>query len=657
VITTRSRSVTRRIRGAFAAFSSTIFLAWVQGADAAELGISVDVRDVVNDYSWGYETGLKQHLGSYKNQRSVHAISRFTRMNPTAGLPPLGSADFLVWVDEGTGETAAVEHPVSIFAEGVNPGGNVTFGADEPAEEEGRLWWVLSGRANELAFDLARSVGKFDPQKFDVIADDFETTGRSTAPTLSVVGRHGLLAYRYLHSTDPNGAVIFSRFYLDSVPPFAETTKQLGKSSAGDLGTVTTEQVWSRWDPRRRALAVTWHWFARDRSVDPIKKYFGSNPFVYSDDLGETWRLADGSPVTLPLSYVSADPKTSPYDHLALRQSTDWYPRDIGFAPDDTPWLVLPAGGPSNINFFFWGQQGWESRALTSDLDKGDPIGCGTTRDFVVCAFSESQKPGQLLLRHSADSGRSWSAPVTVDTIGRTPSGSVQRIDWVSFVQPADGYPDNAARFFVGYFNTADGSFGRRFKNRIRWVRLEIGGPNSDPAISITSPVEGANYASGTAIDLSSEKSDPDGDAVSVVWTANDNPIAVPWTPVVGAYRVVAQASDGKGGVATDTVSIAVASVSVPDAPIMNPPAVAGPTVTLSWSNVRDETGYDIGRWNFATSTQTCKGLVIFKTTAADITTAKNTIRKGGKFCYAVRAFNDRGVSSWSNIVQVTLTP
>ena len=88
-------------------------------ASAAEPSVSADSRDISLDYSWGYNTGLKQPYGSYKDGRNVHAVSRFTRPNPNPNLPPgdadLGSPDFLVWADENTGEVSALEHPAGVL--------------------------------------------------------------------------------------------------------------------------------------------------------------------------------------------------------------------------------------------------------------------------------------------------------------------------------------------------------------------------------------------------------------------------------------------------------------------------------------------------------------------------------------------------------------
>jgi hypothetical protein len=86
--------------------------------------------------------------------------------------------------------------------------------------------------------------------------------------------------------------------------------------------------------------------------------------------------------------------------------------------------------------------------------------------------------PGLLLVKVSTDDGLNWSAPVAVESVGLADSGALQRINWVSFAQPVDRYLDNTARLFVGYYRT-DEAQGRDFKNRLRFVRVQVG-PKAD---------------------------------------------------------------------------------------------------------------------------------------------------------------------------------
>jgi hypothetical protein len=369
----------------------------------------------------------------------------------------------------------ALIDPKGFNEEGVNVGGNVVFTSGSSGANKGEMWWVTGGRAWQLPFDLSRSLELFNPRRFEIVLDDFETAGSSTAPTLSVAGKvgagKGLVLYRYLDSRNPEGAVLFQRYDLGSTIPGLEDEGVIGRAGkAPGLGTVTIEQVWSRWDPRRRAVAATWQWYSKKQS----NRYMGSNPVVFTEDFGNTWKLADGSVVTEPLTYVRRTTTTTPYDHLARLEDTTWYTRDVGFGVKGAPWITLPVGKAAReIRFFFWSGSRWDSRPLTVDLDSGDPVGCGATRDYMVCAFSERRKAGALLVRVSSDDGRSWSKPVQVDNV-RNAHGGSNRINFVSFVQPADNYADNAARFFYGYYKQTDGNLGSAFENNIRWVKLSI---------------------------------------------------------------------------------------------------------------------------------------------------------------------------------------
>jgi hypothetical protein len=81
---------------------------------------------------------------------------------------------------------------------------------------------------------------------------------------------------------------------------------------------------------------------------------------------------------------------------------------------------------------------------------------------------------------------------------------------------------------------------------------------NRPPTIAITSPTNGGQYATGAAIPLTANAADPDGDPVTVNWTANGNSIAPPWSPPAGNYTVQATARDGRSGEAKASATISV---------------------------------------------------------------------------------------------------
>jgi hypothetical protein len=449
-----------------------------------EPNISAVSRDLTSNYVWGFKSGVKQQHGSYKNGRSVHAVVRRAGTSLVNGYP-----DYLVWFSEHTGQSASLERAVAYPQLGKYPATHAVFASDAAAGDQGRFWWVMGGRADSQPFDLFRTVELFNPFVQELVLNDFVAEFQSTTPGLAVVGESGLLAYRWRASGSNTGEV---RFRLYDLPPSGLPTlrseKSIGRAGfVTGLNDVTIEQLWTRWDPRHRAFALTWQWFQHNAIATPNGKAFGSNPFLYTDDHGATWKSADGTPVALPLNYVSAtaSPVITPYEHFRRNESTGWLPRDIGFTPGGVPWITLATGPIEGgqdgwtLTLFRWDGLSWQAVPLSTNMEGDtDAMACGPVRDYLVCAYSELGTPGSLLVKVSRDEGRTWSSSVAVDNVGLAESGALQRINWVSYSQPADRYLDNTARFFVGYYRVGD-TEGKDFKNRLRFVRVQVG-PRAD---------------------------------------------------------------------------------------------------------------------------------------------------------------------------------
>jgi hypothetical protein len=403
-------------------------------------------RDLVADYAWGFSSGVKQQHGSYKNGRSLHAILRRDGTSGARGYP-----DFVAWFNEHTGQPLIVSRAVGYPQLGKNPATHAVFTSDASAAAQGQYWWVMGGRADSQPFDLYRSVQPFSPLAHERILNDFVTEPQSTTPALAVVGDAGILPYRWRASGAKTGELRVRRYILpESSPAVLGSERTLGRASTvPGLGDITIEQLWSRWDPRHRAFALTWHWFQHTAATSDGKA-FGSN-----------------------YQTATASPTITPYEHFSRGEDTGWFPRDIGFTPAGIPWITLvtgPVSGRTNgwqATFFRWAGSAWQPVALSADMEaNADALACGPSRDYLVCAYSTLGTPGSLLVTVSRDDGATWSAPVAVDDVGLAGNGALQRINWVSFTQPADRYLDNLARFFVGYYRVGDAESAGGF----RWL-------------------------------------------------------------------------------------------------------------------------------------------------------------------------------------------
>ena len=446
----------------------SVFLCVVAQAPPDGPEISIDHLDLAREFTWGYRCGVKQPLGSYFDGRTVHQISRSNWPEGVEGNP-----DFLIWVDETTGEHGIVEHPTNqLETDVVNPGGQAAF------DRDGYIWFVNGGRAADMPFDLYRSSQPLDPTSFQVVLDDFVVEGASTTPCLTIDDENVMLYWRYLGSSLGN-RVRARAWRIDASLDFDEEDINVGAGiNSFEAGKIGIEQLWPRFDPRYGVHLYTWQWFK------VYEHRFGSNPVVYSEDAGETWHRVDGSPVLdLPVNYDERDEILVPQDDIALGQDVGWHVRDLGVGPGGTYWITLPEGDVDAdgwvLRFHRFVDGAWSAQPLTRGLlRESKPHALGATRDYLVLLYAEvEQVSNTILARISDDDGATWSDPIAVLTLRDDENGQPTAVSWISFVQPAFGYDDNAARFVYSYFRRADGPKGKNYQNRVAWVRVDIENP------------------------------------------------------------------------------------------------------------------------------------------------------------------------------------
>lgn len=99
---------------------------------------------------------------------------------------------------------------------------------------------------------------------------------------------------------------------------------------------------------------------------------------------------------------------------------------------------------------------------------------------------------------------------------------------------------------------------------------VQVGAPNQQPSVSLTSPVQGATFTEPATIAINANASDPDGSVAQVEFLQNGNvigatnvaPYAFSWTGVAaGTYSLAARVTDNAGASATSaSVSVTVQS-------------------------------------------------------------------------------------------------
>ncbi|HEY3386640.1 MAG TPA: Ig-like domain-containing protein, partial [Saprospiraceae bacterium] len=173
--------------------------------------------------------------------------------------------------------------------------------------------------------------------------------------------------------------------------------------------------------------------------------------------------------------------------------------------------------------------------------------------------------------------------------------------------------PSAANRVLIGQFTTG-GVFSGQLNLQIREVATGIveqyvaetpgagqfthssltWGPNSAPAVTITAPADGANFAASTLVNISATAIDTDGaidsvnfykDGVLLATVQGPGPYNTSFTTglFTTSHAIVARGWDDAGGVDSDTINITVTGNNPPVVVLTSPPtAVQGTTVNVS---------------------------------------------------------------------------
>jgi predicted MPP superfamily phosphohydrolase len=179
---------------------------------------------------------------------------------------------------------------------------------------------------------------------------------------------------------------------------------------------------------------------------------------------------------------------------------------------------------------------------------------------------------------------------------------------------------------------------------------------NVPPAVSMTSPGNGATFAAPANVALAATASDPDGtvarvefyNGTTLLGSDTSAPYAFAWNGVpAGSYVLTAKAVDNGGATATSAaVGITIVSTAPAAPSALVATAVSSSQITLTWTdNANNESGFKIERsTNGVTYTQ-------IATVGANVTTYADTgLARNKTYRYRVRATGTGGDSAYTNV-------
>jgi hypothetical protein len=178
---------------------------------------------------------------------------------------------------------------------------------------------------------------------------------------------------------------------------------------------------------------------------------------------------------------------------------------------------------------------------------------------------------------------------------------------------------------------------------------------NVAPAVSITSPANGASFTAPANIVIAAGASDTDGtiskveffNGANLLGTDASAPYGLAWNSVAaGSYALTARATDNAGAVTTSsTVSITVVSTAPAAPSSLKATALSSSRIDLAWNdNSANETGFQIERSTNGTA------FTQIATAGANVKTYSSTgLARNKTYNYRVRATNAGGNSTYSN--------
>ena len=331
----------------------------------------------------------------------------------------------------------------------VHDKGGVNDPHDNPSialDEHGHVWVFVSGRGRHRPGFKYRSVEPLSVDRFELVAEE-----EMTYPQPWWIDGKGFL-------------YLFTKY--TGVRELYWNTSPDGR----------------QWTPHQKLAGMGGHYQTSNRRGERVVTAFNMHPgghpdkrtnlyFVQSDDLGHTWRTADGTPVDTPMT----DPHCSALVRDFQAEGRLVYMKDVNFDSEGNPVILVvtaayhepgPIGDPRIWTIVHWDGRQWRFHEVTRSTHNYDMGSLYVESDGTWRIIGPTEPGpqrhgtgGEMAVWTSPDQGKTWTKERDVTAASRFNHAYARRPvdaqpDFYAFW--ADGNPDELSPSHL-YFTNRDG--------------------------------------------------------------------------------------------------------------------------------------------------------------------------------------------------------
>lgn len=271
----------------------------------------------------------------------------------------------------------------------------------------------------------------------------------------------------------------------------------------------------------------------------------------------------------------------------------------------------------------------------------------------------------------TSPTGSQFDAPATITAAvdAASPAGSISNVVFqkngvVITTLAAPPYQTTLSNLGAGDYTLAATANDQNGQPVSIWRSIHVSGPNVPPSVAMTSPVDGSTLTAPATISLRANASDSDGSISTVEFLQNGVLVSstniAPYTASVnglnvGNYVFAARATDNRGGVTTSAgVSVSVGAPNSPPTVALSSPQpgatfIEPASLTLT-ASAADSDGT-------VTKVEFYQGATLLGTALAPNFSFNWSGVAAGNYQLIAKAFDNRGASTISTPVQVTVVP